>query len=101
MREDAQPGEDLARRTIRFTRDGRFEDQGIVESVLPSEIVNGEPILERPSGQGFYQVARNTLLLRYSDGYEKRIPISVDFAQQQNPRLSKLTVNTCTLVLRP
>lgn len=101
MREDAQPGEDLARRSIRFTRDGQFEDQGIIETVLPSEIVNGEPIRERPSGRGFYQLARNTLLLRYSDGYEKRIPISIEMAQQQSSRLSKLAVNTYSLVLRP
>jgi len=101
MREDAQPGEELARRSIRFTRDGHFEDQGIIETVLPSEIVNGEPIRERPSGRGYYQLARNTLLLRYSDGYEKRIPISIELPEQQKPRLTKISVNTYSLVLRP
>ena len=100
MREDAQPGEDLARRSIRFTRDGQFEDQGIVESVLPSEIVNGNPIPERPGGRGSYQLARNTLVLRYSDGYEKRIPITIDFADQEKPALSKISVNTYSLVVK-
>jgi hypothetical protein len=100
MREDAQPGEDLARRSIRFTRDGQFEDQGIVESIVPEEIVNGNPVAERPNGRGTYQLARNTLVLRYADGYEKRLPIIIEIADQAKPALGKISVNTYSLVLR-
>lgn len=97
-REDAQPGEELARRFIRFTADGRFEDQGIVESILATEIVNGEPVPERPAGQGTYRLARNTLVLRYADGYERRLPITVEPSEEPRPVLTKLSVNGYSLV---
>jgi hypothetical protein len=99
-REDAQPGEELARRAIHFGRDGTFEDQGIIESITAAEIVNGNPLPQRASGRGWYQLARNTLLLRYADGYEQRLPITIDLPEQSRGAPSKISVNTYSLVLR-
>jgi hypothetical protein len=97
-RADAQPGEDLARRSIRFTRDGSFEDQGIIEAITVSEIVNGNPVPQRTAGRGWYQLARNTLLLKYSDGYEQRLPITIGLAEQSRGAPAKISVNTYDLV---
>lgn len=99
-REDAQPGEELARRSIHFGRDGTFEDEGIIESITAAEIVNGNPLPQRPSGRGWYQLARNTLLLRYGDGYEQRLPITIGLPEQGRGAPSKISVNTYSLVLR-
>jgi hypothetical protein len=67
-RADARPGEDLARRSIRFTRDGRFADQGIVTTVVSSDISTGSPRFERAGGSGTYSLGPYTLILHYSDG---------------------------------
>ena len=89
---------DRARRLIRFTGSGQFEDQGIVESVASSLIVNGTPVMERAAGAGTYQVSRYTLTLRYSDGYVRRLPITAEPADLSKPKLSSFSVNTYVLV---
>jgi hypothetical protein len=100
VRADAQPGEDLARKFIRFTRDGQFMDQGIVLAVTNSEIINGNPRFERPAGSGTYRLAPYTLILRYADGYQRPLALIVDPADLDKPSLSRLLVNTYTLVSR-
>ena len=99
-REDAQPWEELARRSIRFAKDRTFEDQGIVEVITASEIVNGNPLPKRVSGRGWYQLSRNTLLLRYRDGYEQRLPITIGLPEQGQGAPGKISVNRYSLVLR-
>jgi hypothetical protein len=99
-RADAQPGEDLARRFIRFTRDGRFADQGIVTTVVSSDISTGSPRFERPGGSGTYTLAPYTLILHYSDGYQRQLGVIIDPSDMDKPALSQIFVNTYTLVRR-
>jgi hypothetical protein len=100
VRADARPGEDLARRFIRFTRDGRFVDQGIVTTVTSSDISTGNPRFERQAGMGTYQLAPYTLILRYSDGYVRQLGVTIKPSDMDQPMLSQLFVNTYTLVRR-
>jgi len=100
MRADAQPGEDLARRFIRFTRDGRFADQGIVTTVCSSDISTGNPRFERPAGSGTYTLGPYTLILRYADGYQRQLGVTVQPSDMDKPALSQIFVNTYTLVRR-
>jgi hypothetical protein len=99
-RADAQPGEDLARRFIRFTRDGRFVDQGIVTTVTSSDISTGNPRFEREAGAGTYTIEPYTLILRYSDGYRRQLGVTIEPADMDKPGLTKIYVNTYTLVRR-
>jgi hypothetical protein len=99
-RADARPGEDLARKGIQFTRDGRFVDQGLVTTVVSSEIINGNPHYERPGGSGTYTLAPYTLILRYSDGYVRQVGISIDAEDMDAPAINKFVVNTYHLVRR-
>jgi len=99
-RADARPGEDLARKFIRFTRDGRFVDQGIVTTICSSDISTGNPIFERPGGQGTYQLAPYTILLRYSDGYQRGLGVTIEPADMGKSALVKISVNTYTLARR-
>ena len=91
---------DVARRAIRFTRDGRFQDQGIVESVATTQIINGNPLPDRPGGAGAYNISRYTLTLRYSDGYVRQLPVTVEPADLDKPRLTSSSVNTYILIAR-
>jgi hypothetical protein len=100
MREDARPGEDLARRAIRFTAAGQFEDRGIVQTITPSEIINGNPRNERPGGSGTYRLESYTLRLRYSDGYERTLPLVIDPAEMDRPAQVRLSINRYSLVRR-
>lgn len=99
-RADAMPGEDLARRFIRFTRDGQFVDQGIVNVVTSSDISTGSPRFERQSGSGTYKLAPYTLILRYSDGYQRQLGVTIQPSDMEKPALQQLFVNTYTLVRR-
>ncbi|HEX3880795.1 MAG TPA: hypothetical protein VHW24_27625 [Bryobacteraceae bacterium] len=99
-RADAQPGEDLARRFIHFTRDGRFVDQGIVTTVVSSDISSGNPRFERAAGSGTYNLAPYTLILHYSDGYQRQLGIYVAPSDMEKPALSQFFVNTYSLVRR-
>lgn len=99
-RADAQTGEDLARRFIRFTRDGRFVDQGIVTTVCSSDISTGSPRFERAAGNGTYSLGPFTLILHYSDGYTRQMGITIQPGDMDKPSLSQIFVNTYTLVRR-
>jgi hypothetical protein len=100
VRADARPGENLATKSIRFTRDGQFIDQGIVLAVTNSEIINGNPRFERPAGTGTYRLGPYTLLLRYADGYQRPLAVTIEPGDMDKPALSKILVNTYTLVRR-
>src|SRR5713226_8276261 len=100
VRADARPGEDLARRFIRFTLDGRFVDQGIVTTVTSRDISTGNPRFERAAGMGTYQLAPYTLILRYSDGYQRQLGVTIKPSDMDQPVLTQLFVNTYTLVRR-
>ena len=99
-RADARPGEDLARRFIRFTRDGHFQDQGIVTTIVPTDISTGNPRFERAAGAGTYTLAPYTITLRYSDGYQRQLGVIVKPEDMEKPALTQLFVNTYTLVRR-
>jgi hypothetical protein len=99
-RADARPGEDLARKLIRFTRDGKFMDQGLITTVAGNDMVNGNLRFERPGGSGTYQLSKYTLILRYTDGYLRSLPIIIPLADMDKPIPSQLLVNTYTLVMR-
>jgi hypothetical protein len=99
-RADARPGEDLARRFIRFTRDGHFQDQGIVTTIVPSDISTGNPRFERAAGAGTFTLAPYTITLRYSDGYQRQLGVTVKPEDMEKPALTQLFVNTYTLVRR-
>jgi len=99
-RADAQPGEDLARKFIRFTRDGHFIDQGIVTTVCGADYSTGKLVFERPAGSGTYTLAPYTIILRYSDGYQRQIAVTIEPADMQKTTLTQLLVNTYTLVRR-
>ena len=100
VRADARPGEDLARKFLRFTRDGRFVDQGIVTTITSSDISTGNPRFERPAGMGTYQLAPYTLILHYSDGYVRQLGVIIKPSDMDQPVLTQLLVNTYTLVRR-
>ena len=100
MRADARPGEDLARRFIRFTRDGRFLDQGIVTVVTSADISTGNLRFEREGGSGTYTLAPFTLILRYSDGYQRQLGVTLQPSDLDKPGITQLFVNTYTLVRR-
>jgi hypothetical protein len=100
MRADARPGEDLARHFIRFTRNGQFVDQGIVTTVVSSDISTGSPRFERAAGSGTYTIAPYTLILHYSDGYQRQLGVTIQPADMDKPALSQIFVNTYTLVRR-
>lgn len=89
---------DSARRFIRFSSTGQFQDQGVIESVAGQMIVNGNPVMDRPAGAGTYEVSRYTLTLRYADGYVRRLPISAQPAELTKPRLTSVAVNTYVLI---
>lgn len=91
---------DAARRLIRFTSDGQFQDHGIIESVATTQIINGNPVMERPSGAGTYSISRYTLTLRYADGYQRQVPITAEPQDLNNRKLTLVTINTYTLVAR-
>jgi len=97
-REGALVGSDLARWYIRFTRDGRFEDNGIVGATANLEIVNGSPRFERPAGTGTYTLERYTLILRYSDGYVRQMPITVKPSELSKPVMSQIYINSYSLL---
>lgn len=99
-RADARPGEDLARKFIRFTRDGRFQDQGLVTTVAGTDITGGNLHFERESGAGTYRLSNFTLILHYSDGYERGLPILIRPEDQDQPMPPAFSVNTYTLVRR-
>jgi hypothetical protein len=100
FRADAQPGEDLARRFLRFTRDGHFIDQGLMTTVVSADISTGNPRFERPGGSGTYTLGPYTLILRYSDGYQRQLGVIVKPDDMDKSVLSQIFVNTYTLVLR-
>jgi hypothetical protein len=65
-------------RGIRFGRDGKFRDEGVL-SVL-GEIQKNDGRLERDDGKGgsgTYVVRSNTLHLRYADGRRKKVAFHV------------------------
>jgi hypothetical protein len=99
-RADARPGEDLARRFIRFSPNGQFVDQGIVTTICSSDISTGNPRFERNAGQGTYRLGPYTIILRYSDGYQRQLGITVKPADMDKPSQSELTINTYTLARR-
>lgn len=100
VRADARPGEDLARRFIRFTRDGRFQDQGLVTTIAGTDITGGNLRFERQGGTGTYRLSNFTLTLRYSDGYERGLPILISPDDQDQPLPAGIFVNTYTLIRR-
>jgi hypothetical protein len=91
---------DLARRAIRFTGSGQFQDQGIVESVATTQIINGNPRMEPPAGSGTYSVSRYTLTLRYSSGYVRQLPITAEPEDLAKPKLTRIAINTYALASR-
>ena len=99
-RADARPGEDLARRFIRFTHDGHFQDQGIVTTIVPSDISTGNPRFERAAGAGTYTLAPYTIILRYSDGYQRQLGVTIKPEDMEKAALTQLFVNTYPLVRR-
>ena len=95
---DARPGEDLARRFSRFTRDGRFQDQGLVTTIAGTDTTGGNLRFEREGGMGTYHLSNFTLTLRYSDGYERGLPILIHPEDQDQPMPAGIFVNTYTLI---
>jgi hypothetical protein len=61
------------RPVIRFTKDGRFSDEGIFQTILQS--VSTERHLDG-AGSGSYEVENFSLILRYSDGRVRRIALT-------------------------
>lgn len=100
VREDAPTNPYVAGFFIRFFRNGQFQDQGVIGSVAPSRIVNGNPVPERPSGSGTYVVSHYTLRLRYADGWIRQLPITVDVQDLGKPRLTRVSINTYSLIVR-
>jgi hypothetical protein len=99
-RADAQPREDLSRRFIRFTRDGRFLDQGLVTTVVSTDFSSGRPQFERSGGSGTYTLGPYTIILQYSDGYRRQLGVTIQPADMDRPVLSQIFVNTYSLVRR-
>jgi hypothetical protein len=92
-RADARPGEDLARKFIRFIRDGRFEDQGLV-TIAGWDVTGGNLHFERPGGTGTYRFEDFTLFLKYSDGYERGLPVLIRPEDQDHSMPAGFSINT-------
>lgn len=100
VRADARPGEDLARRFIQFTPDGRFQDEGLVTTVAGTDISDGNLHFERERGAGTYRLADFTLILHYADGYERDLPILIRPEDQNQAVPRAIFINTYVLVRR-
>jgi hypothetical protein len=98
IRADARPGEDLARKFIQFTRDGRFQDEGLVTTVAGTDITGGNLHFERARGVGIYRLANFTLILHYADGYERGLPILIRPEDQDQADPRAIFINTYMLV---
>ncbi|MBZ5529026.1 MAG: hypothetical protein LAN71_14150 [Acidobacteriia bacterium] len=61
------------RPVIRFTKDGRFSDEGIFQTILQS--VSAERYLDG-AGSGSYEVENFSLVLKYSDGRVRRVALT-------------------------
>ena len=59
-------GADLAQYGIRFTREGQFEENGILP--LVAYALTEDKKIPRSPGRGTYHIAKNTLTLAYGDG---------------------------------
>lgn len=74
-------------RTIRFSSDGRFAEQGLLN------MINWEP-RDKVAGSGTYRISNNTLELRYSDGRVLQINFYVFPEELKKPQPSVIYINS-------
>jgi hypothetical protein len=101
-RNDWQTLTDLGKRTyIRFTRDGRFDEQGLFQLAnMMWWRPNGYLMPGASPGTGSYQVSNNSLTLIYSDGRKRRSNIRLpDGAARDNP--NAFIINNWTFARSP
>jgi len=67
---------------------------------VTSGISTGNPRFERAAGAGTYTLAPYTIILRYSDGYQRQLGVTIKPDDMEKPALTQLFVNTYTLVRR-
>jgi hypothetical protein len=59
-------GADLARYGIRFTTDGRFEENGMLPRIAYA--LTTDKHIDQAPGRGSYRIGKNTITLHYDDG---------------------------------
>jgi hypothetical protein len=71
-----------------------------VTTVAGTDITGGNLHFERERGMGTYRLSNFTLILHYSDGYERGLPILIRPEDQDQGTPPAIFVNTDTLVRR-
>ena len=87
-KQDAAPGS----KTITFTKDGHFTDNGLVKTIVPSGNTSS-------GGKGNYASKQNSISLQYSDGHQLQLCFYMmpeDYQQTGQP--GKILVNNYILV---
>ena len=79
---------------------GSAPTRGIVAKVAGTDITGGNLRFEREGGMGTYRLSNFTLILHYSDGYERGLPILIRPEDQDQPMPPAVLVNTYTLIRR-
>jgi hypothetical protein len=76
---------------VRFTRDGRFAERGLHETVSDDNLVHPEWPKMPERGSGTYSIRRNTLEVTYDNGPTRRI----FFHTRDDPKdVKSITINT-------
>ena len=83
---------------IRFTRDGRFTERGLFETVSDDNLVHPDWPKMPERGSGTYSIRQNTLEVKYDNGPTRRI----FFSTRDDPRDPKsISINTYPHERRP
>jgi hypothetical protein len=69
-----------------------------VTTIAGTDTTGGSLRFEREAGMGTYHLSNFTLTLRYSDGYERGLPILIRPEDQGQPMPAGIFVNTYTLI---
>lgn len=89
-----QEGTDVTPYFIRFTADGRFNENGILNLLAYSDN-------QQAPGNGTYRIGNNTITLNYADG--RKVPLSFYIFGENaaGPVPNRIHINTYPLVLMP
>lgn len=88
---------------VRFTRDGRFAEQGLKTCVNLEDFVNPDlPKLPERGGTGTYSIARNTLEVKYDNGGPSRRTFFFTPDDPGDPtRVARIAVGNSPLTREP
>jgi hypothetical protein len=96
-------GNEYARAYIRFSPDGRFAEEGLLQHIGWKSLGTREEraVAEVPRGSGTYNFGDSTLELRYDDGRVARINFYTFSEQLKEPRPKVIYINSFDFQLVP